>query len=94
MPLELGDFDLSKRAERGVGFWRVKNCGRIYESNASARSVGARNPTAASVEDEFEEVIPIVWRVLRNHPAAQKEVEDAILAGVKKRREREVAKRD
>jgi len=58
--------------------------------------VGARKPTAAGASggEEFEEVIPIVWRVLRNHPAAQKEVEDAILAGVKVRRERMAAERD
>ena len=68
----------------------MKICGDYPAYKVDAR--GARSDEAA-MPDEFEEVIPIVWRVLRKYPEAQKEVEQEILAGVRKRQAVEEAKR-
>jgi len=67
----------------------MKICGDYPAYRVDARS--ARSNEAA-LEDEFEEVLPIVWRVLRKYPEAQKEVEQEILAGVRKRQAAEEAK--
>jgi len=55
-----------------------------------ARSVSTR---AAAAEDDFEDVMPIVWRVVGRHPEVQKELEEALCEALIRLRERRTRER-
>jgi len=68
----------------------MKICGDYPAYKADARSPRSHEATP---EDDFEEVMPIVWRVLGKYPEAQADLEQELIAAIRKRQAVEEAKR-